>query len=343
MSGGARWWRSTDAAPQVAPSWKRVLRNRVQSLLKERDVAGRAIVIEPRRTLPQLGRHGLRAEFHGLFSEFHSVLGGLVYARQHGSPAVRVDYRSGLYVEPARGSNWWEYFFERARMVLDPARDDPYNEVRLDGRLDKYGRHGGFSDVVQGTTPYLYPLTYGVSRRELHDLIATHVAIRSDILEEVQRLASSLFESGAYIVGVHYRGTDATRGWKGLFTNYRSAPVPYGSYVSETARVIAAASPDRYRVFVATDEADFLSRMRAEFGNRVVAYDGSPRVAAGGQAVHLDRTLPVSPYQKGRSALVDALLLSKTSYLVKGRSNLSDASLAFNPNLPYSFWPDVEI
>ncbi len=59
------------------------------------------------------------------------------------------------------------------------------------------------------------------------------------------------------------------------------------------------------------------------------------------QAVHLDLTLPVSNYQKGKSALVDCLVLAATSYLVKGRSNLSDASLAFNPNLPYSFWPDV--
>ena len=40
-------------------------------------------------------------------------------------------------------------------------------------------------------------------------------------------------------------------------------------------------------------------------------------------------------------ALVDCLVLAATSYLVKGRSNLSDASLVFNPQLPYSFRPDV--
>jgi hypothetical protein len=34
---------------------------------------------------------------------------------------------------------------------------------------------------------------------------------------------------------------------------------------------------------------------------------------------------------------VDCLRLAATDYLVKGRSNLSDASLAFNPRLPYSF------
>ena len=59
--------------------------------------------------------------------------------------------------------------------------------------------------------------------------------------------------------------------------------------------------------------------------------------------MHLDRALAVSNYQKGASALVDCLLLAATHYLVKGRSNLSDASLAFNPDLPYSFLPDVRV
>jgi hypothetical protein len=64
-------------------------------------------------------------------------------------------------------------------------------------------------------------------------------------------------------------------------------------------------------------------------------------VRAGHRAIHLDRTLPVSKYQKALTALLDSLLLAATSYLVKGRSNLSDASLAFNPDLPFSLCPDV--
>jgi hypothetical protein len=96
-------------------------------------------------------------------------------------------------------------------------------------------------------------------------------------------------------------------------------------------------------VFVATDEIECLDFMRQEFGDRTVCVEQSPRVHADRQAIHLDRALPVSNYQKGRSALVDCLVLAATSYLVKGRSNLSDASLAFNPDLPYSFQPDVVI
>jgi hypothetical protein len=107
--------------------------------------------------------------------------------------------------------------------------------------------------------------------------------------------------------------------------------------------VLEQAAPRRFHVFVATDEVQFLERMQREFGDRLLSYDSSPRVNADSQAVHLDRTLPVSNHLKGRSAIVDCLLLAAAQYLVKGRSNLSDASLLFNPALPFSFCPDVSI
>ena len=195
--------------------------------------------------------------------------------------------------------------------------------------------------IVLGSTPYLYPMTYGISRSALNRLLLTHVQVRREIHDDVARFVAARFEPGAYVVGVHYRGTDATRKWTRTFSHYRTDRVPYRAYADEVRRALEAASPRAYQVFVATDEIECLDFMRREFGDRTVDFEQSPRVPADGQAVHLDRTLPVSNYQKGRSALVDCLVLAATSYLVKGRSNLSDASLVFNPRLPYSFHPDV--
>jgi hypothetical protein len=298
------------------------------------------MVLYSRKTLPKWSASGFRSDFHGLFSEFHSVLGALVYGRAHRAAAVRVDFRSPLYVEPARGQNWWTYFFESALMpLLDRATDQ--TEIHLNGMFDKYGLHGGFSDVVQGETPYLYPMTYGIHRRELRQVIERHVRLRAGIQQEVTRIVDGLFEPAAFVVGVHYRGTDATHRWSGVFSHYRRAPVPYAAYGDEVRRILEHAAPRRFQVFVATDELDFLTWMRREYGDRVVDYAASPRVPAGSQAVHLNRDPAVSTYQKGASALIDCLILAATHHLVKGRSNLSDASLAFNPDLPYSFWPDV--
>jgi hypothetical protein len=284
----------------------------------------------------------VRTEFHGLFSEFHSVLGALVYAGAHGALGVRVDFRSPLYVDAGGGANWWSSFFERTTMRLAPAASDAASEVRLDGVVAKYGRYGGFSDLVQGETAYLYPMTYGIDRGTLHALIDAHIVVRPEIRDEAATVIAASFEPNAFVVGVHYRGTDATHKRTGWLTHYRTTPVPYRAYADEVRRVLEAAAPRAFQVFVATDELECLEFMQREFGDRVVHVEHAPRARAEGQAVHLDRTLAVSNHQKGRSAIVDCLLLAACRHLIKGRSNLSDASLAFNPGLPYSFYPDVK-
>jgi hypothetical protein len=349
MSPRVSWYRSSPVPPQVQPSISRRVRNWLRERLPEPDVRGKTMVLYSRRTFPRLSTSGMRSDFHGLFSEFHSVLGALAYGEAHRAAGVRVEFRSPLYAEAGRGPNWWTYYFESAVMPLAPpgtvtGQDfvpaSPASEVHLDGVVTKYGRYGGFSDVVGGPLAYLYPMTYGISRPALHRLLTAHVRVRPEIAGEAARVVSERFDPDAYVVGVHYRGTDATHHWTGAITHYRTAPVPYHAYAEEVRHVLSAVSR-RSQVFVATDELDFLAFMRQEFGSRVVCLDDAPRARAHGQAIHLDHTLAVSNYQKGKSAVVDCLVLAATSYLVKGRSNLSDASLAFNPMLPYSFLPDV--
>jgi hypothetical protein len=302
----------------------------VRGLLPEPDVRGKVMVLHARQAFPKLWA------WAGMFSEFHSVLGALAYAEARGAAAVRVDFRSPLYLEPARGSNWWTYFFDPDEMRLSAgagARD----EVHLASRLAKFGRHGGFCDVVNGKTPYLYPMTHGIDRVELHRLLTAHVRVRGEILDEAARWSAASLDRDAYVVGVHYRGTDSTHGLAGWLADYRVSRVPYELYANEVRAVVDAASARTYQLLVATDESEFVGFMRREFPGRVVCVESAPRARAGGRAVHLDRTLPASNYDKGKSGLVDCLLLASTDYLVKGRSNLSDASLVFNPRLPYSF------
>jgi hypothetical protein len=301
------------------------------------------MVLCSRRTFPKPSPKGLRSDYHGLFSEFHSVLGALAYAEAHESAAVRIDFQSPLYVEAERGPNWWTYFFDAATIRLHPGASES-REVHVNRVVTKYGRFGGFSDIVGGPLAYLYPMKYGLSRTALHRLVTTYLHVRPDILDQVARFSATRFDPGAYVVGVHYRGTDSIRNkWTGALTNYRTWRTPYRAFADEVRRVLEAAAPHSYQIFVATDEIDFLEFMQRDFGSRVLCLDDAPRVRPHQQAIHLDPTLPVSNYQKGRSALADSLILAASSYLVKGRSNLSDASLAFNPQLPYSFCPDVSL
>jgi len=343
MNPDVDWYRSGNMSPEVPNSSGREARNWLRGRLPEPDVRGKTMVLYSRRTFPKRTPAGFKSDFHGLFSEFHSVLGALAYAEERGAAGVRVHYESPLYDDPARGPNWWTHYFDSAAMRLRPEQFDAAPEVHLNGVLTKYGRFGGFSDIVGGSSAHLYPITYGLSRATLCRLLTSYVHVRAEILDEVRTWTASHFERGAFVVGVHYRGTDSTHKWTGGLNHYRTSPVPYEAYAAEIRRVLDAASPAAYQVFLATDEIDCLEFMRHTFGDRVVALDDAPRVRPHQQAVHLDQTLPVSKYQKGKSALVDCLLLAATDYLVKGRSNLSDASLAFNPEVPYSFCPDVAL
>lgn len=324
-----QWYRSATRFAPVQPSTSRRVRNWLRARLPDPDVRDRTIVLHARQAFPR------RSAWAGLFSEFHSVLGALAYAERSGAAGVRVDFRSPLYLDPARGPNWWTYYFEADDLRL-PGRTSR-GDVHLDRALAKYGRHGGFCDEVNGTTPYLYPMTYGIDRERLHRLLVTHVRVRGDIRDSAERWMADRLDRDAFVVGVHYRGTDSTRGPLARLLDYRDFRVPYESYASEVDAVLQKASPRTFQLVVASDEADFVDFMRRRYDDRVVFVESSPRTKAGGEAIHLDRTLPVSNYEKGRSAVVDCLLLAATSYLVKGRSNVSDAALVFNPRLPYSF------
>src|SRR5262249_8910009 len=166
MTASSAWYRSdTPLAPADAPrpSISRTIRNWARARLPEPDVRDKMIVLYARQGLRR------KSAWAGMFSEFHHALGALAFGERRGAAGVRIDFRSALYVDADRGPNWWTYFFTRANMPFRP--EPPAGEVHLTRRLAKYGRYGGFCDLVNGATPYLYPMTWGVSRTELHRLL----------------------------------------------------------------------------------------------------------------------------------------------------------------------------
>ena len=147
-------------------------------------------------------------------------------------------------------------------MRVRPGAFETAPDVHLNAVLTKYGRFGGFSDIVGGPLAHLYPMTYGVSRSTLHRLLTAYVHVRPEILDEVQRFIAARFEPGAYVVGVHYRGTDSTHNWTGALNHYRMSRVPYEAYADEVRRVLDAASPRRVPD-LRRDRRDRLSRVHA--------------------------------------------------------------------------------
>src|SRR6185436_18843563 len=121
----------------------------------------------------------------------------------------------------------------------------------------------GFCDLVNGETPHLYPMTYGIDRHELHRLLTTYCRVRREIQAKVDGFIESRFQPDTYIVGVMYRGTDTAR-------HYPFYRVPYEAFAAEVRAVLETASPRRYQLMVATDELDFIDFMTREFGDSIV-------------------------------------------------------------------------
>jgi hypothetical protein len=125
----------------------------------------------------------------------------------------------------------------------------------------------------------------------------------------------------AFVVGVHYRGTDKAE----------DAPrVPYQEVEAVVRDRMSRAGAGRGRIFLATDEQAFIDYMRQRFGDQLLyremfrSVDGRP----------IDVVNPDSNHQKGLDAVLDCLLLSRTHSLIRTASNLSLCSTFFNKQLP---------
>ena len=86
---------------------------------------------------------------------------------------------------------------------------------------------------------------------------------------------------------------------------------------------------ETYRIFVATDEHDFLKFIKEAFPGKVISIEMDRSID--GSPIHMNAR---DPFLQGEQALIDALLLSKTQVLIRTQSNLSLWSSYFNPTLP---------
>jgi hypothetical protein len=240
----------------------------------------------------------------GLFSQFATVLGLLEHVERWRDryAGLRVDFaEQGLYYDPPAGPNWWNYYFEP--LALGSAAEGR-PRVLSDDELFYFARR------VERTMP----------RERGFALIDRYIRPRRDLRDKVDAYVRANFD-GAFVVGIHYRGTD----------KFEDAPrVPYGHVHAAVLAAIAVARRDRFRLFVATDEQAFRDYVMNLFPGKVHCLemyrsaDGRP----------IDVTNDDGNYKKGQNAVLDCLLLSRCDYLVRTASNLSLCSTLFNPGIP---------
>ena len=272
---------------------------------------------------------------HGLFAQLERVLNQLHLAEHLGlppyvflgrkvaAPPMSCGVGENQYFDARRGANVWEYYFEQlssyslgaptlrgrpVRLLLTDPDDARRHAIRVSrDAVTSYFEFKRYDDKLHEIRTRVRQMGARLVRR----WVRVQPAIRADAAERLvawRRRSSSL-------LGVHLRGTDKVTHPKIPLERFFGAVDGY-----------VRAHPDAL-IVLATDDRRYHQRMLARYGARVVS------ASEGYETANVVRDPSLDRYGKGRSALVDALLLAHCDFLLKGTSSLSEFALWYNPAL----------
>ena len=282
----------------------------------------------------------------GFFAYVNFVINQLTYAEINNlHPVVFFGHWSGNgdnpFFSPSHGDNMWDYYFEPVagltyadlmKKVSDP--NDPTTEGDL---ITLSSDHMWWLHDHDSESVYTYPHGGETARYERADrlghwyetqrararrIVERYIRVKPHIAQKVDGFVQAHFGHGK-VIGVHMRGTD--KGTASLPRHLMRIvkPPEYFRYIDDYARANGPA-----RIFVATDQQQFLSQVRNRFGERVLSYDSK-------RATGLLNPFQVKGdgYRKGEDVLIDCLLLSRTNFLLKCTSAVGEFAFYFNPAL----------
>lgn len=232
----------------------------------------------------------------GMFSMFSDVL-ALVDCYDRGIfQGVEIDFgEKGLYWVKNYGPNWWNYYSE-------PISLGEKNNVFK----------GEYSELPNMARRYDYK-----DRKEAYNLIEKYIHFRPYLLKEVENFVHAHFD-GCYVIGIHYRGTDA-------------GGLSYDLYFNKIRQITQLLKKNDYKIFVATDDQSFIDDIIEKFPNRVCFQQQILR-SSDQRPLHFNAEYNLC--LQGKEALIDCLLLSKSSCLILSFSNLSLWAALLNPYIP---------
>jgi hypothetical protein len=200
-----------------------------------------------------------------------------------------------------------------------PSADYFSSYFRINGSHEKPVRFVPISSIIELNLGRDYDTVLTIDLA--HYLINKYLVIREEIVSEVETFCAQRFAKKR-VLGVHYRGTDKV---------LESPAVSYASVRANIERYVQL-YPDTERIFVATDDLEFLSDLQtSRISREVISRDDAIR-SLDGRPIH--ESPHTDKYAVNRDAIVNCLLLSRCDALLKTSSILSDWAKLFNPQLP---------
>lgn len=241
----------------------------------------------------------------GLFAQINWLYQLTQYAEQMGlDPDIWLV--ADNYADNRIGPNWFGYFFDY---------------VGRSARAGRWKRTPRTPIRIRKLTEIRFPAIPDLPRRDARDLFFRHYAIKPVISKAVNAFcAANGIDDTA--LAVHYRGTDKT---------LEAARVPYEAAITRIRAYIAEA-PQTRTVFVASDEAEFIGRCVAEFGDVHICFVGQTERSVDGDPLHIGRR-GHDRYLAGKGAILDALIMARCGTIIRTASFLSAWACVLNPDL----------
>ena len=280
----------------------------------------------------------------GFFAYVNFALNQIIYAEKHGlHPVVffgknSVDGPNAFY-DAELGENMWEYYFEPVAQVsysdIQNRLADPQDSLTQDDLVtlsisELWRIHCREPDSVFVYPHNMYkkqeryePDWYAEQRQKARRIVGEYIRAKPHIREKVADFERR-YCANDRVIGIHMRGTD--KGTAGSSERLMRVvqPKEYFPLIDAYTKEHGAC-----KIFVATDQEQFLNRVIAKYGDRVISYQSirtrgirNPFELSDGNA-----------YRKGEDVLIDSLLLSRCDYLLKCTSAVGEFAMYFNPEL----------
>jgi len=263
-----------------------------------------------------------------------AVLNHLRFAEREGlTPVVRIGASCQTrFLDPARGNDVWEQYFEPVGPVssaeAERLLDDPESASitrqwrRVDASLpDRIRKH---PDSIftwtfahwRKSPPADVVAWFEEQRRKGRETVRRHVRVKPHVLDQVDDFFDREMK-GRYVLGVHMRGTDL----------HYAPPISPAEYFEPIDRHLAR-HPGAL-VYLATDQVQYVELMRRRYPDVLIGRD-CLRSETSTAPFELSAG---SPYEKGEDVLIDILLLSRCSFLIRGASNVPEMAIYFSDGL----------
>ncbi len=284
----------------------------------------------------------------GFFTNFFHTLQHLEDAEQKRRIPI-VFWANGIYRSKGekyngiKTKNIWEYYFEP---VSSYSVDDLWPNIEIgrwggprikDSNVDvvcKF-RNSSVSGEPEGCwNTKIYPPNNCLnspdyeSRCYINNLIKKHVTIKKIVTDKADKFFNEHM-SGHHVLGVHMRACNDHQPAQGHkpFQRYLKK---INEYIDEHNDCI---------IFLATDYMKHFNKMKSEFGDRLVGRDtvrSKNRYPV--QYACKDKRKHRSGGAKvGEEVLIDAMLLSRCNFLIRGFSNVASCASFMNPDMPLCY------